>query len=58
MFGDDPTSRYEIWIDKRTNLPFKYHRDMAQGTFCPITLKGETFMAKHLNPLEKEFLIR
>ena len=24
----------------------------------PIYLKGETFMAKHLNPLEKEFLIR
>lgn len=26
--------------------------------FIAITLKGETFMAKHLNPLEKEFLIR
>ena len=28
-----------------------------KGDTSPLHLKGETFMAKHLNPLEKEFLI-
>jgi peroxiredoxin len=31
MFGNDPTSRYEIWIDKRTNLPFKCLREMSHN---------------------------
>lgn len=29
MFGEDPTSRYEIWIDRTTNLPYKYRREMS-----------------------------
>lgn len=27
----DPTSRYEVWIRKSDNLPFRYKRDMEQG---------------------------
>jgi len=27
----DPTSRYEIWIDKKTNIPYKIRRNMCHG---------------------------
>lgn len=27
----DPTSRYDVWIRKSDDLPFKYKRDMEQG---------------------------
>lgn len=27
----DPTSRYELWIDKSTGLPFKYRREMEHN---------------------------
>jgi thiol-disulfide isomerase/thioredoxin len=30
IFGD-PTSKYEIWIDKTTNLPFKIRREMSHN---------------------------
>ena len=31
MFGEDPTSIYEIWIDKKTNLPYKFRREMSHN---------------------------
>lgn len=27
----DPTSRYELWVDKSTNLPYKYRREMEHS---------------------------
>lgn len=34
----DPTSRYEVWINKSNNLPFKYKRDMEQGANMEICI--------------------
>jgi len=31
IYGD-PTSKYEIWIDKKTDLPFKVRREMSHDT--------------------------
>ena len=31
MNGEDPTSVYEIWIDKKTNLPYKVRREMSHN---------------------------
>lgn len=28
-YVDDPTSIYEIWIDRKTDLPYKYRREMS-----------------------------
>ena len=28
---EDPTSRYEVWINKKTNLPYKYRREMSHN---------------------------
>lgn len=34
--AQDPTSRYELWIDKSTNLPYKYRREMEHNTSVEI----------------------
>jgi Thiol-disulfide isomerase and thioredoxins len=44
MFGD-PTSKYEIWIDKTTNLPFKIRREMSHN------ISGETVKNVKLNKM-------
>lgn len=30
-YNPDPTSQYEVWIDKKTDLPYKRKREMSQG---------------------------
>lgn len=61
MFGEDPTSHYEIWIDKKTNLPFKYLREMSTGknqrtVFNPIfnKMKIENFRVSDYFPADYE----
>ena len=39
---EDPTSRYEIWIDKKTNLPYKYRREMSHNISAE-TVSDATF---------------
>lgn len=49
IFGD-PTSKYEIWIDKKTDLPFKVRREMSHDTYI------ETVANVSLNKLKiKDF---
>lgn len=63
MFGEDPTSRYEIWIDKKTNLPFKYLRDMShsknQETVLNVVfnkIKIENFRVTDYFPVDYEII--
>lgn len=63
MFGEDPTSRYEIWIDKKTNLPYKYRREMAHDknqltVFNPVfnKIKIENFRVADYFPADYEII--
>ena len=44
----DPTSKYEIWIDKKTDLPFKVRREMSHD------ISTETVKNVSLNQLKIE----
>ncbi len=37
----DPTSQYELWIDKSTGLPFKYRREMEHNTSLETVSKAK-----------------
>lgn len=63
LFDEDPTSRYEIWIDKRTNLPFKYLREMSHEksehtVFNPVfnAMKIENFRISDYFPADYEII--
>ena len=47
IFGD-PTSKYEIWIDKKTDLPFKVRREMSHN------ISAETVRNVSINQLKIE----
>lgn len=44
----DPTSRYELWIDKSTGLPFKYRREMEHNISLE-TVSNPKFNTQNLN---------
>lgn len=59
----DPTSRYELWIDKSTNLPYKYRREMEHNISAETvsnaefnTLKIKDFVAASYFPADHEII--
>ncbi|SFS30576.1 Peroxiredoxin [Porphyromonadaceae bacterium NLAE-zl-C104] len=61
----EPTSKYELWIDKKTNLPYKKRREMSHDisveTISDIKtneMKVENFVASDYFPPDYSFQIR
>ncbi|MEA5128493.1 MAG: TlpA disulfide reductase family protein [Proteiniphilum sp.] len=61
----DPISKYELWIDKKTNLPYKERREMAHHTSIETisdvkinTLQSEDFMVSDYFPHGYSFRIK
>lgn len=50
-FVDDPTSVYEIWIDRKTDLPYKYRREMSHS-INENTVITSQFNSNNINDLD------